>query len=122
MQQDTVLQHARMYGARPREDLAVTRFYTTAHNYLALRSIHEFDSALRHAFESGAHDRGVAFVVKDQSNGIIPCAPNKILVSDIVALRPGSAYLEVIGLVAVRGHVVTLEPEVRLGIAAAKEA
>lgn len=95
MQQDTALQHARMYGARPREDLAVTRFYTTAHNFLSLRSIHQFDSALRHAFETGAHDRGVAFVVKDQSNRAIPCAPNKILVSNIVALRPSSAYLPV---------------------------
>lgn len=95
MQQDTVLQHARMYGARPREDLAVTRFYTTAHNYLALRSIHEFDSALRYAFETGAHDRGVAFVVKDSSSRVVPCAPNKILVSDIVALKPGGAYLPV---------------------------
>ena len=95
MQQDTVLQHARMYGARERNDLAVTRFYTTAHNYLALHSIHQFDSALRHAFETGAHDRGVAFVVKDQFNRVIPCAPNKILVSDIVSLRPGSAYLPV---------------------------
>lgn len=95
MQQDTVLQHARMYGARPREDLAVTRFYTTGHNFQALRSIHQFDSALRHAFETGAHDRGVAFVVKDQANRVIPCAPNKILVSDIVALRPGGAHLPV---------------------------
>ena len=95
MQQDTVLQHARMYGARPREDLTVTRFYTTAHNFHALRSIHQFDSALRYAFETGAHDRGVAFVVKDQANRVIPCAPNKILVSDIVALRPGSAHLPV---------------------------
>jgi hypothetical protein len=95
MQQDTALQHARMYGARARADLAVTRFYTTAHNYLSLQSIHKFDSALRHAFESGAHDRGVAFVVKDHSNRVIPCAPNKILVSSIVALRPGSAYLPV---------------------------
>lgn len=95
MQQDTVLQHARMYGARPRQDLTVTRFYTTPHNYLALRSIHEFDSALRYAFEKGAHDRGVAFVVKDAASGIIPCAPNKILVSNIVALRPGGAHLPV---------------------------
>lgn len=87
--------HARMYGARARADLAVTRFYATAHNYLALRSIHEFDTALRHAFETGAHDRSVAFVLKDQTNRVIPCAPNKILVSDIVALRPGSAYLPV---------------------------
>ncbi len=93
MQQDTVLQHARMYGARLREDLAVTRFYTTAHNFQALRSIHQFDSALRYAFETGAHDRGVAFVLKDHDNRVIPCAPNKILVSDIVALKPGGAHL-----------------------------
>ncbi|MGB9152696.1 MAG: Z1 domain-containing protein, partial [Alphaproteobacteria bacterium] len=93
MQQDTVLQHARMYGSRPRSDLAVTRFYTTAHNYMALRSIHEFDSALRHAFETHAHDRGVAFVIRDQANHVIPCSPNKILASDIVSLRPGQAYV-----------------------------
>jgi len=49
----------------------------------------------RFGTHSGAHDRGVAFVVKDQSNRVIPCAPNKILVSDIVALRPGKAYLPV---------------------------
>lgn len=93
MQQDTVLQHARMYGNRPREDLAVTRFYTTAHNYTALRRIHEFDCALRYAFETGAHERGVAFVHRDLSSRIVPCAPSKILVSDIVSLRPGGAHL-----------------------------
>ncbi|MBV8647851.1 Z1 domain-containing protein [Paludibacterium sp.] len=93
MQQDTVLQHARMYGSRPRADLAVTRFYTTANNYMALRSIHEFDSALRYAFETNAHERGVAFVVKDQTNRVIPCSPNKILASDIIALRPGQAHV-----------------------------
>ena len=95
MQQDTVLQHARMYGNRPKEDLAVSRFYTTAGNYNALKSIHEFDSALRHAFETGAHDRGVAFVMRDLSNRVIPCAPSKILVSDIVSLRPNGALLPV---------------------------
>ena len=93
MQQDTVLQHARMYGARPRPDLAVTRFYTTAHNHVALTRIHGFDAALREAFETGAHDRGVAFIHKDLSNRVQPCAPNKILMSDITALRPGRAYL-----------------------------
>lgn len=95
MQQDTVLQHARMYGNRPKEDLAVSRFYTTAGNYNALKSVHEFDSALRHAFETGAHDRGVAFVMRDLSNRVIPCAPSKILVSDIVSLRPNGALLPV---------------------------
>ncbi|NQV80232.1 MAG: hypothetical protein HQ495_06735 [Alphaproteobacteria bacterium] len=93
MQQDTVLQHARMYGNRPRKDLAVTRFYTSAHNYLALAAIHDFDAALRFAFETGAHDRGVAFVHRDTSKSIIPCAPSKILLSEIVSLRPGGAHV-----------------------------
>ena len=93
MQQDTVLQHARMYGARPKPDLAVSRFYTTPSNYGTLRRIHEFDAALRHAFLTGAHDRGVAFVMKDDSNRVIPCAPSKILVSNIIALRPNGALV-----------------------------
>jgi hypothetical protein len=95
MQQDTVLQHARMYGARPRQDLAVTRLYTTGSNHAALRRIHQFDSALRDAFMKGAHDRGVAFILKDVSNRVTPCAPSKILLSDITPLRPGKAYLPV---------------------------
>jgi hypothetical protein len=108
MQQDTVLQHARMYGNRPRPDLAITRFYTTAANYMALRAIHEFDSALRYAFETGAHNRGVAFVVKDHADRIIPCAPNKILVSDIVALRPGRAHLPVGFRTKARTHMIPI--------------
>lgn len=92
MQQDTVLQHARMYGARPRPDLAVSRLYTTPFNHEALRRIHQFDSALRHAFESGAHERGVAFVLRDAKR-IVPCAPSKIMASSIVALGPNSTLL-----------------------------
>jgi len=88
-----VLQHARMYGARPKPDLTVTRFYTTPFNYVVLRRIHEFDSALRHAFLTGAHDRGVAFVMKDAANRVVPCAPSKILVSNIVSLRPNGALV-----------------------------
>jgi hypothetical protein len=95
MQQDTVLQHARMYGARPRPDLAVTRLYTTASNHAALRRIHQFDSALRDAFMKGAHDRGVAFILKDATNRVSPCAPSKVLMSEITPLRPGKAFLPV---------------------------
>ena len=94
MQQDTVLQHSRMYGARPRADLAVTRFYTTYSNHEALTNIHEFDSALRHAFETGAHDRGVAFIQRDGSR-VVPCSPSKIMVSNIKALRAGGRWLPV---------------------------
>ena len=95
MQQDTVLQHARMYGARPRPDLAVTRLYTTAGNHAALRRIHQFDSALRDAFMKGAHERGVAFIRKDATNRVTPCAPSKVLMSGLTPLRPGKAFLPV---------------------------
>lgn len=88
-QQDTVLQHSRMYGARPTADLAVTRFYAPQHVYQVMKRIHEFDAALREAFESGAHDSGVHFIQKDASNRLIPCSPNKLLFSDVVSIRPG---------------------------------
>jgi hypothetical protein len=88
-QQDTVLQHSRMYGARPTADLAVTRFYAPQHVYQIMKRIHEFDAALREAFESGAHDQGVYFIQKDPSNRLIACSPNKLLFSDVVSIRPG---------------------------------
>jgi hypothetical protein len=88
-QQDTVLQHARMYGARAPADLAVTRFYTTADIYDRMERIHEFDSALRAAFEKGAQDNGVVFLQRDAANQISPCSPNKILLSRPTTLRPG---------------------------------
>lgn len=94
-QQDTVLQHSRMYGVRPYEDLAVTRFYAPLHVYQVLRKINAFDGALRAAFESGAHDRGVYFIQRDAQNRIIPCSPNKLLLSDVSTVRPGERLLPV---------------------------
>ena len=46
-QQDTVMQHSRMYGFRPLEDRAVTRFYTVPQIHRAMQRMHEADSALR---------------------------------------------------------------------------
>ena len=88
-QQDTVLQHSRMYGARSTADLMVTRFYAPQHVYQIMKRIHGFDAALREAFESGANDRGVYFIRKDPANRLIPCSPNKLLFSDVVSIRPG---------------------------------
>jgi hypothetical protein len=45
-QQDTVLQHSRMYGYR-RPDLPVTRFYTSRAIRHAMAQMEEFDSSLR---------------------------------------------------------------------------
>ena len=94
-QQDTVLQHSRMFGYRPIEDLAVTRFYTTNDIYEVMKKIHEFDSSLRTAFENGGQDKGVVFIQKDDKNKIIPCSPNKILLSKTTALKPLKRLLPV---------------------------
>ena len=87
-QQDTVLQHSRMYGNRSVGDLAVTRFYTAPDIYDAMRRIHELDVALREAFERGAQEAGVAFIHTDPFNKVVPCSPNKILLSSTTTLKP----------------------------------
>jgi Z1 domain len=93
MQADTVLQHSRMYGARPKADLAVTRFYTSRGVYSRLSQIHGLETALREAFASGAHDGGVVFIQTDAQGLIIPCAPSKISLSGVVAVRPNDVLL-----------------------------
>jgi hypothetical protein len=94
-QQDTVLQHSRMYGSRPIEDLPVTRFYAPPHIYQIMRNIHEFDSALREAFLYGAHDKGVYFIQRDRADRLVPCSPNKLLFSKLTTIRPGKRILPV---------------------------
>ena len=93
MQADTVLQHSRMYGNRPRADLAVTRFFTSIGVYDRLFRINTFENALRQAFENGAHDRGVVFIQADENRDVRPCAPNKILLSDVVTAGPSQLLL-----------------------------
>ena len=94
-QQDTVLQHARIFGARPKADLAVTRLYTTPDLHHVLKRIHEIDTALREAFEEGGHSQGVVFIERDAKNEIVHCAPNKILLSNTLTLRPHRRQLPV---------------------------
>lgn len=89
MQQDTVMQHARIFGARSLEDMAVTRLYTTNRIYEAMRRMHESDKALRRLFENGGENQRVAFVQTSESGKIIPCSPNKLLISNTVTLKPG---------------------------------
>lgn len=93
MQADTVLQHSRMYGNRDLRDLAVTRFYTSQAVYDRLYKINSLENALRKAFESGAHDAGVVFIQTDAAKRIRPCAPNKIVLSDVVAVSPSDLLL-----------------------------
>ena len=92
-QQDTVLQHSRMYGARALDDVSVTRLYTTNRIHRAMARMHHLDSVTRQAFLRGENHDGVAFVERDPQNEIRPCSPNKILISDIEIIRPGKRFL-----------------------------
>ncbi len=89
-QQDTVLQHSRMYGFRPAADRCVTRFYTAPHIHAAMRRMHDADTALRDRIEDQAQnpDLSVTFIELDENNTIVPCSPTKILASNITTLRP----------------------------------
>jgi hypothetical protein len=92
-QQDTVLQHSRMYGYR-RNDLAVTRFYTSRAIRFAMAQMEEFDVSLRGAIEAGG-DKAVQFIRKASDGSIVPCSPNKILVATTQTLRPGKRILPI---------------------------
>jgi hypothetical protein len=92
-QQDTVLQHSRMYGYR-RGDLAVTRFYTSRAIRHAMAQMEEFDSSLRGAIEAGG-DAAVQFIRKAADGSIVPCSPNKILVATTQTLRPYKRILPI---------------------------
>lgn len=110
-QQDTVLQHSRMYGYRPISDLAVTRFYTTKDIYDVMHKIHEFDSALRSAIERGS-DNGVVFIQKDISNKIIPCSPNKIVMSKVTTLKPLKRLLPIGFQTGYKTHISKIVKEI----------
>lgn len=93
-QQDTVLQHSRMYGFRPIEDRAVTRFYTARRIYRVMQRMHEADSALRDRIESNG-DQTVNFIELDDNGQIVPCGNQKILASNITTLRSHRRILPV---------------------------
>lgn len=96
-QQDTVLQHSRMYGYR-RPDLAVTRFYTSPAIRFAMFQMEEFDSTLRGTFEAAKKagvDAPVQFIGRAGDGTIVPCSPNKILIATTETLRPFKRLLPV---------------------------
>lgn len=106
MQQDTVMQHSRMFGYRKTDLLSVTRFYTTQRIYENMTRITEIDMALREDIESGKFSEGIYFIQKHVSNKtdeddqqikdeIVPCSPDKIRLSNIVLLKPSSRLLPI---------------------------
>jgi hypothetical protein len=97
MQQDTVLQHSRMFGYRKKEWLSVTRFYTSRRIYENMVKITEIDVALREDIENNRFTDGIYFIQRrdDAKGKIVPCSPAKIKVSDVVYLKPEQRILPV---------------------------
>lgn len=102
MQQDTVLQHSRMFGYRSKELLSVTRFYTTERLHSNMEKITEIDNELREEISKGALGNGVYFITQKKQDDkfgkhgrIVPCSPSKIRVSDVIFLKPYSRTLPV---------------------------
>jgi hypothetical protein len=83
-----------MFGFRPKEDLAVTRFYTEPQIYDAMRRMHEIDTALRETISANPK-APIVFIQRDAAGRVIPCSPNKILVSKTTTLRPFKRILPV---------------------------
>ena len=98
-QMDTVLQHARMYGNRSKEDMAVTRFFTTNSIYTFLKRIHQIDEDLRYQLSQmvGDEDIDSDFAAKfiGYDKHIKPCANSKIKLSNVTMITPSQRILPV---------------------------
>lgn len=94
-QEDTTLQHCRMYGSRPRSDLAVTRFYTTPSIYQRMLGIHEREEALWQTIARGEMDPDRVFLQADPTGQTRPCGLQKIAASQITTLAAGRELLPV---------------------------
>jgi hypothetical protein len=95
-QQDTTIQHCRMYGNRPMGDVAVTRFYTSPGIYARMARMHDFDQMLweqvRVKEEHGEKVddfEDVLFLERDPSGQVTPCTANKIMLTRAQWVRPG---------------------------------
>lgn len=116
-QQDTVLQHSRMYGYR-RSELAVTRFYTSRSIRNGMILMEEFDTTLRDTIAAGG-DKTIQFIRKSSDGRIVPCSPNKILVSSSQTLKPYKRLLPIgfqsgfkTGKCGIEGKILSLDEQV----------
>ncbi len=92
-QQDTVLQHHRMYGARNKADLAVTRLYTTVSLYNIMKKINGYDNILRDFLEKRGTKKGPIFIQSDINGKIKPCNPNKVSPFEVEYIKPFDRFL-----------------------------
>lgn len=90
-QQDTVIQHQRIYGYR-RGEIGVTRIYTLPDLYRDLVNLEAYDHALRKRVEEkikDGKDGSVRFIQCSSDGRLIPCGPAKVRASQTAVLEPG---------------------------------
>lgn len=92
MQQDTVMQHCRMFGYRTQELLSVTRFYTTYRLFSNMKEISIRDSILRERMKKQEAGR---VVYLEAGGKIKACSPQKVLASNVHNILPEKRYLPV---------------------------
>lgn len=86
-QMDTVLQHARMYGNRSKEDVTLTRMYTTERIFNRMKEIHQIDEALRESLQKIADHHEIVLMEASEEGRIKPASPNKIRLGNVTTLR-----------------------------------
>ena len=97
-QMDTVLQHARMYGARDKEDMACTRFFTTEDIYDVLKTINGIDSMMYEylkAHRDTVQTNDFVSMVIGYDRRINPSAANKYTPANTKLLKPKLRLLPV---------------------------
>ena len=97
-QMDTVIQHARMYGARAKEDMAVMRFYTTDKIYQVLEQMNTFDDYLRDYLvkhKDKVRTEDITSIVIGYDPRIKPSAQNKYRPSNTKVLRAKQRILPI---------------------------
>ena len=92
MQQDTVMQHCRMFGYRDSMLLSVTRLYTTYRLLISMKEITIRDNLLR---ERMLRQTDGEVVYLEAGGKIKACSPAKILASDVHSILPEKRYLPV---------------------------
>ena len=97
-QMDTVIQHARMYGARDKEDMAVTRFFTTEKIYQVLEMMNTFDDILRDYLikhKENVRTEDITSIVIGYDSRIKPSAQSKFRPANTRVIRAKQRILPI---------------------------
>ncbi len=94
-QQSTVMQHSRMYGARPSADMVVTRFYTEESIHEAMSNMHDCDELLWSDVKSEklAGRRELRLLSNVRNVNVKPCSPSQIPHSRLLSVNPRKRFL-----------------------------